>query len=70
MCINHHSRVATSGAPPASEYTSMDDAAPPLDQAILKQYIKYARAFVKPILREVDSEKVGGARQTDSDPPT
>lgn len=36
----------------------MDDAAPPLDQAILKQYIKYARAFVKPILREVDSEKV------------
>ena len=30
----------------------------PLDQAILKKYIMYARTFVKPILHEVDIEKV------------
>ena len=30
----------------------------PLDQAMLKKYITYARAFVKPFLHDVDSEKV------------
>ena len=30
----------------------------PLDQAMLKKYITYARAFVKPVLHDVDSEKV------------
>ena len=29
-----------------------------MKQDLLKKYIKYARAFVKPVLREVDSEKV------------
>lgn len=35
-----------------------DDSPQPLDQAMLKKYITYAKAFVKPILHEVDSEKV------------
>lgn len=30
----------------------------PLDQPTLKKYITYARAYVKPILHDVDSEKV------------
>jgi len=30
----------------------------PLDQEILKKYIMYARAYVKPILHNVDSEKI------------
>ena len=47
-------------APPPSHYNSaQSDGPPPIDQAIFKKYIKYSRAFVKPVLREVDSEKVG-----------
>mmetsp|Transcript_3003 Transcript_3003/g.4568 ORF Transcript_3003/g.4568 Transcript_3003/m.4568 type:complete len:949 (+) Transcript_3003:31-2877(+) len=46
------------GAPPESQYTSIDGGPPPVKQDLLKKYIKYARAFVKPVLREVDSEKV------------
>lgn len=46
-------------APPQSHYnSSQSDGPPPIDQGIFKKYIKYARAFVKPVLREVDSEKV------------
>ena len=46
-------------APPQSHYNSaQSDGPPPIDQAIFKKYIKYSRAYVKPVLREVDSEKV------------
>ena len=30
----------------------------PLDQKVLKKYITYARAFCKPVLHDVDSEKI------------
>ena len=30
----------------------------PIDQALLKKYLTYSRAFVKPVLQAVDSEKV------------
>jgi DNA replicative helicase MCM subunit Mcm2 (Cdc46/Mcm family) len=30
----------------------------PIDQDILKKYITYARAYIKPVLHDVDSEKV------------
>ena len=38
--------------------TKIDSDVVPLDQATLKKYISYARVFVKPILHEVDVEKV------------
>jgi DNA replication licensing factor MCM2 len=47
-----------SGAPPASQYTSMDGGPPPIEQTLFKKYIKYARAFVRPVIRDVDTEKV------------
>jgi DNA replicative helicase MCM subunit Mcm2 (Cdc46/Mcm family) len=54
-------------APPPSHYNSaQSDGPPPIDQAIFKKYIKYSRAYVKPVLREVDSEKVGLFGVTDS----
>ena len=37
---------------------SKDGGVQPLDQAILKKYITYARNFVKPVLHNVDSEKI------------
>ncbi len=43
---NHHLNHAGDGGPE------------PLDQAILKKYITYARSFVKPVLHAVDSEKI------------
>lgn len=35
-----------------------DDGPQPLDQAMLRKYIAYARANVKPILHDLDTEKV------------
>ena len=35
-----------------------DDGPEPLDQATLRKYIAYARTHVKPILHDIDSEKV------------
>jgi DNA replication licensing factor MCM2 len=35
-----------------------EDGPAPLEQAMLKKYIMYAKSFVKPILHNVDSEKV------------
>jgi DNA replicative helicase MCM subunit Mcm2 (Cdc46/Mcm family) len=37
---------------------SMDDTIELIDQALLKKYIAYARSNVKPVLHDVDSEKV------------
>lgn len=37
---------------------TMDGGPPSLDQDILKKYITYARAYVRPIVHEVDREKV------------
>lgn len=34
------------------------DGPPPIEQALLKKYIAYARSQVKPILHDVDSEKI------------
>lgn len=46
-------------APPQSHYNvAQGDGPPPIDQGIFKKYIKYSRANVKPVLREVDSEKI------------
>ena len=36
----------------------MDGGPPPIEQSLFRKYIKYARAYVKPIIRDVDSEKV------------
>ena len=35
-----------------------DDGPEPIDQALLKKYIIYARSHVRPVLRHVDTEKV------------
>lgn len=35
-----------------------DDGPKPLDQETLKKYIAYARAYVRPVVHDVDSEKV------------
>ncbi len=37
-----------------------DDGPQPLEQAMLRKYIAYARANVKPILHDLDTEKVSG----------
>jgi hypothetical protein len=39
---------------------AQDDGPEPLDQAMLRKYITYARANVKPILHDLDVEKVRG----------
>jgi DNA replication licensing factor MCM2 len=36
----------------------VDEGPQPLDQAMLKKYLTYSRAFVKPILQAVDVEKI------------
>jgi DNA replication licensing factor MCM2 len=36
----------------------VDDGPEPLSQDLLKKYIMYARAYVKPILHDIDTEKV------------
>lgn len=46
------------GVPKKSFYSYEDMIPPPIDQILLKKYIKYSRMYVKPVLREVDSEKV------------
>lgn len=40
------------------QFTSLDDGPEPLSQDILKKYIIYARTFVKPILHDIDTEKI------------
>lgn len=35
-----------------------EDGPDPIDQAMLKKYIMYAKSFVKPVLHDVDSEKI------------
>ena len=46
-------------APPTSLFSSSASGGPPpIEQAIFKKYIKFSRATVKPVLREVDSEKI------------
>lgn len=42
----------------ATRDVGADASVQPLDQATLKQYITYARTRVKPVLRNVDSEKI------------
>lgn len=42
----------------AAEAAMYLDGPEPLDQETLKKYITYARAFVKPILHNIDSEKI------------
>lgn len=41
-----------------------DDGPAPLDQAMLRKYIAYARSNVKPILHDLDTEKVGFTKRT------
>lgn len=36
----------------------LEDGPDPIDQAMLKKYIMYAKSFVKPVLHDVDSEKI------------
>ena len=44
---------------------SLKDSEPqPLDQQMLKKYITYARAHCKPILHDIDSEKVSGKNRS------
>ena len=45
------------GAPPAGMFTRTDGAVP-IEQSLLKKYIQYARTYIKPVIRDVDSEKV------------
>lgn len=35
-----------------------EDGLQPLDQQLLRKYVSYARASVKPVLHDVDSEKI------------
>ena len=35
-----------------------EDGPQPLDQQLLRKYVSYARASVKPVLHDVDSEKI------------
>lgn len=44
--------------PPLDMGMIQDDGPKPLDQAMLRKYISYARSFVKPILHDLDTEKV------------
>jgi DNA replication licensing factor MCM2 len=46
------------GVPKKSQYSHEDSLPPPIDQILLKKYIKYSKTYIKPVLREVDSEKV------------
>jgi len=39
----------------------LEDGPEPLDQAMLKKYIMYAKAYVKPVLHEIDAEKVSNS---------
>ena len=41
-----------------SEYNNDDGGPAPIDQKVLKKYISYAKACVRPVLHDVDSEKV------------
>jgi hypothetical protein len=41
-----------------SGLSSATEGPQPIDQALLKKYLLYSRAFVKPVLQAVDSEKV------------
>lgn len=38
--------------------TGMDDGPPPIEQKLLKKYITYAKTCIRPVLHNVDSEKV------------
>jgi DNA replicative helicase MCM subunit Mcm2 (Cdc46/Mcm family) len=42
----------------ATNYSLNDDGPQALDQQTLKKYIQYARSFVRPIIHNVDSEKI------------
>lgn len=41
-----------------SHQDAVADGPPPLEQDLLRKYITYARANVKPVLQEIDSEKI------------
>jgi DNA replication licensing factor MCM2 len=47
------------GRPKADLGSVQDEGPQPLDQAMLRKYITYARANVRPILHDLDREKVG-----------
>lgn len=42
----------------SKDASAEEDGPQPLDQKILKKYITYARAFCKPVLHDLDSEKI------------
>lgn len=54
----------TGAKPPLEMGLIQDDGPQPLDQAMLRKYISYARSFVKPILHDLDTEKVNIGFQT------
>lgn len=45
------------GAPPPGMFTRGNGAVP-IEQGLLKKYIQYARTYIRPVIRDVDSEKV------------
>jgi DNA replication licensing factor MCM2 len=54
---------AFDGRPKAELGNMQDDGPQPLDQAMLRKYITYARANVRPILHDLDREKVSRKRR-------
>ena len=53
--VNQHDKTSS---PFDTIGAMVDDGPEPLNQDLLKKYIMYARAFVKPILHNIDTEKV------------
>ena len=58
ILINNHNNPITNKKGADADQLTGDGGPEPLDQETLKKYIAYARAYIRPVLHDVDSEKI------------